>query len=133
VVVHTLDRAFGLSKRRTTKTIPSQALYPAVACVLGMLARRGTSDASRAAAAFQAGWKTWSPGRPLELPPPEICSLAEFAEALDLLSLAHMRTKERLLQAMLECIHFDHKITANEYALLRTVCAVLDLPLPLTP
>ncbi|HTQ99061.1 MAG TPA: M48 family metallopeptidase [Candidatus Acidoferrum sp.] len=95
--------------------------------LLSVLARAGNENADEAAAAFAAGWNR------LQLPAAAYqpaAALAQLEPAIKRLAALRPLQKPALLKAMVCCVQNDGKLAVDEIALLRTVAALLDCPLP---
>jgi len=101
--------------------------------VLSALAHAGSDDAAAAENAYRLGTDQleWpgSRGAP-ELLPPRECGVVQLGKALEELEGAAPRAKRSLLQAGLQLVTTDGRVTAREAELLRAVAAGIDCPLP---
>jgi hypothetical protein len=98
--------------------------------VLGVLARRGNPDAEAASAAFSAGLTALSLPESTPLPEPGDW-VATMDRALPQLDRLKPAGKERLVRAMATVVMHDGTIAAKELELLRVVCDLIHVPLPL--
>ncbi|MDX1556145.1 MAG: M48 family metallopeptidase, partial [Xanthomonadales bacterium] len=99
--------------------------------VLSVLARHGHTDAESARAAFQAGVAVLG----IEGGDPDQYGRHNWAMALDdslpLLDQLKAREKERLVQALLTTALHDSELKPAELELLRVVCELIHVPLPI--
>jgi hypothetical protein len=104
----------------------------AAALLLATLAQVGHDDDASAAQAFAAGMALVAPGSAAAYAPPPQGPVALEAAwpALDSLRPAD---KSTLVEGMVRVIAADGVLTVAETELLRTVCAVLALPVPPLP
>jgi Zn-dependent protease with chaperone function len=102
---------------------------PAVQSLLAVLARRGSADKAGAAAAYSAGLTAALPGLRGEPADIEAWPLA-LANALERLAQLQPLEKKKLIEGLERCVSQDGQLSVEEGELLRTVCAVLNCPLP---
>lgn len=115
---------------RGTQSSP-QALTGPVASVLSLLAWQDAPDPNVAAAAFDAGMRSYVGGdHGRRLPPRDQCSLANFDAALELLNQSVPAIKRRIVVACAACILSNQQVTVREAELLRAICDTLDCPMP---
>ncbi len=100
-----------------------------VRALLSILAQHGADTAEAAAAAFSAGLSTALPGVGGSLATSEAWPLA-LGNALERLAELQPMEKKRLIDGLTRCVAYDGKLSIEEGELLRTVCAVLNCPLP---
>jgi Zn-dependent protease with chaperone function len=98
--------------------------------VLAVLALHGSSDKAGAESAFQAGSAILAPGEPSAMPEMEGWknTLDANLSALDQLKPSD---KEKLVKALVATVMADEKIAVTEMELLRVVCLVIHVPLPM--
>jgi Zn-dependent protease with chaperone function len=101
---------------------------PAVQALLAILARLG-SDETEATAAYAAGLSRVLPGYRGAPAVIEAWPLA-LGNALEKLAQLQPLEKKKLIAGMERCVAHDGKLSVEEGELLRTVCAVLNCPLP---
>jgi Zn-dependent protease with chaperone function len=101
----------------------------AVRTLLAILAHHGADDAGAASLAYSAGLSVALPGVDAAAARVESWPRA-LGDALE--RHAHQRPleKNRLIDGQTRCVAFDGKLSIEEGELLRTVCAVLNCPLP---
>ncbi|MGH3738235.1 MAG: M48 family metallopeptidase, partial [Micromonosporaceae bacterium] len=87
----------------------------------------GNPDPAAAQAAFTAGAGTLLPGLRYAPPAEGLLALEPVWPALDGLA---ERDKAALVASLVTVISHDGVVTAEEWELLRTVCALLHCPLP---
>jgi hypothetical protein len=97
--------------------------------LFSVLARHGARDGQQAHHAFEAGL---GPLLPLHRPAYGIIEdwVPVFDQALDALRPLQATAKQMLVEGLVRTIAHDEWLTAQEAELLRTVCAVLECPLP---
>jgi Zn-dependent protease with chaperone function len=69
-------------------------------------------------------------GTGIVLIPADQLSLAGFKAAANQLKLLTAADKKRLLEAMVDCVYHDNKVTVTENELMRTMSEILGCPLP---
>jgi Zn-dependent protease with chaperone function len=112
------------------KSVPK--LLPEVAMVLAILARHGHSDEVQAERAYQVGMAgIAADGAPAM--PDTGDWIKALDSALDRLDHLHMPDKEILVRALIASVTADNEVVAEELELLRAVCAMLHVPLPMMP
>jgi Zn-dependent protease with chaperone function len=100
----------------------------AICCLIAVLAQAGNSDASAAAAAFQAGISVAYPSARIPyLPVKDIFALERVWPVIDGLE---GNDKATLVTAVVTTITADKVVTEEESELLRTVCGVVHCPVP---
>ena len=111
---------------------PLSGLLPEAARVVAILARHGHSDPAQAARAFRSGMSAMAPDSVPEMP--DTRGWAELLDkALDRLDHLRMADKQTLVQALVETVTADGKLVAEELELMRAVCAMLHVPMPMIP
>jgi Zn-dependent protease with chaperone function len=107
------------------------ALRAEALTVLAVLARHGNDRPEAAAAAYQAG----AAGLGETAAPFEETAPQDWAGALDFalpkLDQLRSKEKERLVEAMLAVVLHDEEIRPTELELLRVVCELIHVPLPM--
>ena len=109
----------------TLESAQSQA-----AALLAVLAKHGNEDEAAAKAAFDAGARVLGPTVPAGMPALEDW-VAELDRALPVLDRLKPGDKERLVRAMAAVVMHDGKMAPSELELLRVVCDLIHVPLPL--
>jgi hypothetical protein len=94
-----------------------------------VLAQHGHADAGSARRAFVAGWHRLLPQVQVEYPTVAVSVRALDAAWPELVRLGQAG-KTVLIEAMAVAAAHDDRITLAEAELLRTVCALLQCPLP---
>ena len=98
--------------------------------VLGVLALHGHESVESAREAMQAGYDSLGLSLPIELP-----DRRDWVEILDsaLPKLDRLRPaeKEKLVAALVEVVQHDGRLAASELELLRVICDLVHVPLPL--
>ena len=97
--------------------------------LLAILARHGADDPNAAEAAYSAGLAAALPGLQGMPAPTDSWPLA-LGSALERLSALQPLEKRRLIEGLSACVSHDGKLSIEEAELLRTVCSVLNCPLP---
>lgn len=121
------DPAGSTRRRRAPKT----AIRDAAINLLRLLADYGHDDASQKQAAFAAGIATlpaWALSYPYE--GAGRASIPLLNHSLDLLTTLNEAGRGMLVRAVSAVAGADQAITMREAALVRAVCATLELPLP---
>jgi Zn-dependent protease with chaperone function len=101
----------------------------AVRTLFAILARHGADDPAAAEAAYSAGLAAALPGVAGMPASTDAWPLA-LGNALERLSGLQPLEKRRLIEGLSACVSHDGKLSIEESELLRTVCAVLNCPLP---
>ena len=107
------------------------ALADPVVLVMAALARHGHPDQPELAqSAFTAGLQDLVPSTPTQLPPLGNWQreLDDALKRLDELKPAH---KQRLVAGLARCVLHDEQVVVEEMELLRVICGLLHVPLPL--
>ncbi len=97
--------------------------------LLSLLARAGSEDEARARQAFLQATAGFSRGQ-LTLAQVEQCDPARMHEALERIALLSPLLKRPVLEACVDCVQHDGRVTLIESELLRAIAASLDCPLP---
>ena len=99
------------------------------ATLLAVMARAGHTDQASAQRAYLAGMQRVLPREHLPYAPPAmgVQALDVVWEPLDRLD---PLAKEVLVEALVDAISHDGRMSVSEAELLRTVCGVLHCPLP---
>jgi Zn-dependent protease with chaperone function len=103
-----------------------QKLGQPCSVLLSTLARASQCDDQ---AAFDAGARELT-DVPLEFLPPDQCRLDTLQTSLDQLSHVAAKHRQRLVDASAACICADEEVQVEEAELLRSVCDMLDCPMP---
>jgi hypothetical protein len=118
-------------QRRGALPSSPQALTGPVATVLSLLAWQDAPEPAEAAAAFDAGLRSYVGGEHgRRLPPREQSSLADFDAALQALNQSAPAIKRRIVAACAACILANQHVTVREAELLRAICDTLECPMP---
>jgi len=98
--------------------------------LFSILARHGADDPNAAEAAYSAGLAAALPGLDGGMPAPTDAWPLALGSALERLSALQPLEKRRLIEGLSACVSHDGKLSIEEAELLRTVCTVLNCPLP---
>jgi hypothetical protein len=128
VLLHNLDRRFGLRKPSVVRYRTVNAVAEPASVVLSAVARTGQKLAEGTARAFQAGARHLS-GYTALLPAAG-CGPSELDAAMSELAAAIPKVKQAVVDSLAACIAYDGRVTVNEGELLRAVAAVLECPVP---
>jgi hypothetical protein len=123
----TLDDELEAAEPHGNATLIDEAA--AARMLFAILARQGTDDENAAEAAYSAGLAAALPGVEGMPAPTDTWPLA-LGNALERLSALRPLEKRRLIEGLSACVTHDGKLSIEEAELLRTVCAVLNCPLP---
>jgi Zn-dependent protease with chaperone function len=108
-----------------------QATLRSVIGLLSTLAHEGTDDPQQAARIFLAGAARFTAdARSLTMLPANECGFRVIDAALDQLSLASLKVKQRVIEACTEAIIRDGQVSVDEAELLRVISDALDCPMP---
>lgn len=109
-----------------------KGLMPEAAMVIAILARHGHESNEQAQQAYDTGISRLESNTLPAMPPTAdwIKSLDESLDKLDRLKLAD---KEILVRSLIETVTSDGSLVAEELELLRAVCAMLHVPVPIIP
>jgi Zn-dependent protease with chaperone function len=100
-----------------------------VRALLAILAYHGADEANAASRAYSAGLAIALPG--VDAAAAHVAGWPRvLADALQRLARLQPLEKKRLIDALTRCVAFDGKLSIEEGELLRTICAVLNCPLP---
>lgn len=122
-------------KRMPRTNVSVSRLRPEIQLILSMLAYSGSDDTGSAEMAFQKGIDAVFPDantsrRSLTLVPITTDAYCELDSAVDRLSGASYKIKRSLIQACIDCILYDTKVTVGEYELVRAYAEMLGVPVP---
>jgi len=129
VVIHHLDRHFGIRPRRPRRAIHSlDDVKEKVSTMIGALSHAGPKDSDRA-------WRAAKVALPLSwqsvpLPPVHRCGGQMLPEALRVLPSLSLGLKRTLMEAAVFCVGSDQRVASEEADLLHMLAAVLGLPAP---
>lgn len=101
----------------------------AVRTLLAIVAYHGADDAGAASEAYSSGLAVALPG--VDAVKTQVASWpAALGDALERLAALQPLEKKRLIDGLTRCAANDGKLSVDEGELLRTVCALLNCPLP---
>ena len=107
-------------------------MLPEASVVMTILARHGHSEENEAQQAYDRGWSRLEHGK--SPPMPEIGDWPKsLDDALSSLDKLRLGDKEVLVRALIETVTADGSLVAAELELLRAVCAMLHVPVPIIP
>jgi Zn-dependent protease with chaperone function/uncharacterized tellurite resistance protein B-like protein len=119
-----------LNARAPHGTLSLENAQDEIHVLLAALAQLGTDDEHNARIAFEAGMSSVLPMRT-----PEYSPLSDWprqlSRALPRLEQLDPRAKKALIDGLVKTITSDEVMTESEAELLRTVCALLHVPLPM--
>ena len=129
IVLQHLQEQYGLRKKPVAKYfILGSAKYPSE-LILSMLAYLEHSDDDEVRLAFDNAKKSVG-ATALTLLPEEDVSIENLNLAIDELELLKPPIKKRFLQACVNCISHDGKISIQSYELIRAIASCLNCPMP---
>jgi Zn-dependent protease with chaperone function len=129
IVLQHLQEQYGLRKKPVAKYfILGSAKYPSE-LILSMLAYLEHSDDDEVKQAFESA-KNSVGATALTLLPEDVVSIENLNLAIDELALLKPPIKKRFLQACVNCISHDGKISIQSYELTRAIASCLDCPMP---
>jgi len=114
-----------LSGRKSLKQANDKAID-----VIAVLAAHGSQDSEETKAAFQAGTKRLNIDESTAMPAIDDWSVA-LDNALPELDRLKPSDKEILVKALIATVMTDNKLAVSEMELLRVVCSVIHVPLPM--
>jgi len=132
VLTHHLDPVhFGKAKSKPVNYYAIRGLEKETSVVLSVLARKGHTDESVAAAAFQSAvGKISGKHAGFQMLEESLCSWENLDDALNKLNEGSFRVKKWVLGAALACLMYDREITVEETELFRAVADTLGCPVP---
>ncbi|MGB0466623.1 MAG: M48 family metallopeptidase [Pontibacterium sp.] len=129
LIRHYLDPEFGKARLSQFKYKQAQQVADEYQLVISMLAHYGHDNEKDARRAFYRG--IGSAGLyNLDLLPDSECELAAFKKAVNKLACCYPALKPRLVAGLVSCVKQDGKIIPIEHAMLRSIVAVMDCPVP---
>lgn len=105
-------------------------LHAEAATVIAVMANHGHSDTNAAKQAFRKGAAQLGKAGDLPMPPADNW-LAILDSALDKLDSLTMTGKETLVRSLIETATADGQLVSAELELLRAVCALIHVPMPM--
>lgn len=129
VVLQHLDEHFRLRKKSVTKYFILGSAKYSSELILTMLAYVEHTDAVEARNAFDGAKRSIAAGALKMLDKKDI-SLDALNTAMDDLELLKPPIKKRFLQACVNCISHDGKVTIEAYELCRAIASCLNSPMP---
>lgn len=129
VVVQHLDEQYGYRKKPVAKYFVLGSAKYASELMLSLLAYLEHKDPHQARQAFDDARSSVGAGA-LSLLPKEAISLDSMNQAMDELEFLKPPLKKRFLQACVNCIAHDGKVTIQAYELTRAIASCLDCPMP---
>ncbi len=129
VVLQHLDEQYGHRKKPVAKYFVLGSAKYSSELMLSLLAYLEHKDQQRAQQAFDGAKRSVSAGA-LSLLPKDAISLDSLNDAMDELEFLKPPIKKRFLQACVNCISHDGKVTIQAYELTRAIASCLDCPMP---
>ncbi len=129
VVLQHLDEQYGFRRKPVAKYFVLGSAKYASELMLSLLAYLEHKDPQQARLAFDGARSSVGAGA-LRLLPKEAMSLSSLNEAMDELEFLKPPIKKRFLQACVNCISHDGKVTIQAYELTRAIASSLDCPMP---
>jgi Zn-dependent protease with chaperone function len=115
---------------RLSGKVPLDRVLDEALSVIAVLALHGNENATDAECAFRAGSELLGDGEKMPVP-----QVAEWSKVLDAALPALDRLKPadkgRLVEALIATVMADDRIAVTELELLRVICAVIHVPLPM--
>ncbi len=131
VLVRHLDRKFRKTRPVSVEYTAIAPLIAPVGILLSAIARIGQEGPADVQEAFLMGVGKLGPeGGAVVLAEPSACSLTEVDQALKVLNSASPAVKKHVIDACVECISADGKVTVEEAEFLRAIADSLDCPMP---
>ncbi len=129
VVLQHLDELYGLRKKPRAKYFILGSAKYASELVLSLLVYLEHSDDDEVTQVFDSAKRSIGASALKLLPKTEV-SLDSLNAAIDELELLKPPIKKRFLQACVNCISHDGKVTIQAYELTRAIASCLDCPMP---
>ena len=129
VVLQHLDEQYGFRRKPVAKYFVLGSAKYASELMLSLLAYLEHKEPLQARQAFDGARSSVGAGA-LRLLPKEAISLASLNEAMDELEFLKPPIKKRFLQACVNCISHNGKVTIQAYELTRAIASCLDCPMP---
>ncbi|MCK5395453.1 MAG: M48 family metallopeptidase [Gammaproteobacteria bacterium] len=129
VVLQHLNEQYGFRKKPIAKYFILGSAKYSSELILSMLAYIEHSDDEEVQQAFDSATRSVGAGA-LRLLPKTDVSLDSLNAAMDELELLKPPIKKRFLQACVNCISHDGKVTIQAYELTRAIASCLDCPMP---
>jgi Zn-dependent protease with chaperone function len=130
MLVRHLDRSFNPPARPGRLIRDWDGVRQPAAVVIAALARVGHDDAAMAAEAYQQTASGLFSAAPPAMPGEAECALEAVDAALAELSDLAPSLKQAMVQACVQCVARDNKLTDAEVQLLRAVVDVFECPVP---
>jgi Zn-dependent protease with chaperone function len=126
-----LAQAAAPSKKAPQNRVAKSAARRAAVELLGIVAEQGNTDEQGRERAFAAGLRVFGDwAGKLEVDTDGSDTVARLDGALDVLGGLNSAGRKSLVEAVGRTIAYDDRLTLREAELLRTICAVLECPLP---
>ncbi len=129
MVLHHLDEQYGRRKKPIAKYFVLGSAKPAAELMLSLLASLEHRDQALAKQAFDAARHSVGIAA-LSFLAKDAISLEGLNAAMDELAFLKPPLKKRFLQACVNCISHDGKVTIQAYELTRAIASCLDCPMP---
>jgi hypothetical protein len=129
VVLQHLDEHYAHRKKPIAKYVVLGSAKYASELMLSLLAYLEHKDPQAALQAFDGAKQSIKAGA-LQLLPKDAISLESLNDAMDELEYLKYPIKKRFLQACVNCISHNGKVTIQAYELTRAIASCLDCPMP---
>jgi Zn-dependent protease with chaperone function len=129
IVISKLDAHRRLATRSTIHYYAFGRLADECAVLLSALARAGSTDQAKVAAAFEAGATKLGEGS-LTLASPRAITLSSLENVFEKLNHTAPKLKKRLIEACAAVVSHDHIVTPREGEFLRAIADSIDVPAP---
>jgi hypothetical protein len=133
VLTHHLDGTFGNQTRNRGIYKRLSDVKPQIQLLLSILAFMPDKDQKSAQMAFDEGCQAFDEnafGEMLTLLPEEQFGFDKLDSALDKLERTTGKIKKQIVSAASRCIRADDKVDTEEMELLRTICEIIEVPIP---
>jgi hypothetical protein len=132
VVTQYLWEAMNPQSVRNSGRKTLSGLMPDASMVIAILARHGHLSGVEAQDAYDRGMAFLEPGTVPPMPPSDDW-IESLDGALDRLDKLRLEGKEKLVRSLIETVTADGSLVVEELELLRAVCAMLHVPMPIFP
>lgn len=131
VLFRHLEANFGKVRKQAVHIHSMAQAGDEISCVLTMLAQYGHTEESAARKAMMKAVRVFDEKHRKNFTfRPESCDLKTFHESLKKLAATSLPIRQKFVEAALECVAWDKRITVKEAELLRVIMEALDSPVP---